>query len=156
MKQGVITKYRCVIGEIESKPNKLNYLQPISSRRLGVWIGYCKGDKVHKEHLIVMKKAKKYYIRNNVTDIFKKVDGRVLGKRMFDRLPQLRCPIGKVYMNIQRKDTRELNIMNLDIYKCKGSFKGSGHKEHFVRIHHGELEVEINKKKLGVLIITSE
>ncbi len=45
---------------------------------------------------------------------------------------------------------------HVDIYKCKGNFKGSGHKEHFVRIHHGELEVEINKKELGVLIVTIE
>ncbi len=156
MKQSQAKNYRCVIGQILSRPNKLNYLQPVSSRRLGVWIGHCKGDKEHNEHLILIKKAKKYFLLHNVSDIFKKPDGKVLGKRMFERLPQLRCPIGKVYMNLQRKATADLSMSKVDIYKCKGNFKGSGHKEHFVRIHHGELEVEINKKMISVLIVTIE
>ena len=159
--------YRCVIGEIESKPNKLDYLQPISSRKHGVWIGHCNGDKVHDEHIVVLKKARKYYLLNNLTDIFKKPSGKILGKRLFDRCdpknpkiflhPKLRCPIGKVYMNLQYKATSDLNMPRVDIYKCKGSFLGSGgHKEHYVRINHGALGVEINKKIVGVLIITTE
>lgn len=156
MKESQAKNYRCVIGEVTSIPNKLTYLQPISSRKLGVWIGKCDGDKSHPEHIIMLKKAKKYFLINNATDIFKKPDGSVLGKRLFDREPQLRCPVGKVYMNLQRKHTTELNMPNVDIYKCKGNFKGSGHKEHFVRIHHGKLESMINKKIIGVLIVTIE
>lgn len=156
MTESQAKNHRCVIGEIPSMPNKLNYLQPISSRRLGVWIGHCKGDKSHKEHLIVLKKAKKYFLLNNVTDIFKKPDGKVLGSRLFERFPQLRCPEGKVYMNLQRTATKSLNMNTVDIYRCKGNFKGSGHKEHFIRIQHGQLEVEINKKMIGVLIVTIE
>lgn len=148
--------YRCVIGEVMSFPNMINYLQPISSRKLGVWVGHCSGDKSHPEHLILIKKAKKYYLLNNVTDIFKKPDGKILGKRLFERKQQLRCPIGKVYMNLQKGNTTSLNMPNVDIYKCKGNFKGSGHKEHYVRIHHGKLEVELNKKNIGVIIITIE
>lgn len=148
--------HRCVIGEVSSMPNKLDYLQPISSRKLGVWIGHCKGDKAHQEHLIVIKKAKKYFLLNNVTDIFKKPDGKVLGSRLFEREMQLRCPIGKVYMNLQRSASASINMPNVDIYRCKGNYKGSGHREHYVRIHHGQLEIQINKKTIGVLIVTME
>jgi len=156
MKEAQAKHYRCVIGQVMSFPNELSYLQPISSRKLGVWIGYCKGDKSHKEHIFVLKKSKKWFLLNNVTDIFKKPKGNVLGSRLFDRLPQLRCPVGKVYMNLQRGSTNDLNMKNVDLYKCKGNSKGSGHKPHYVRIHHGELEVEINKKSVGVIIVTIE
>lgn len=139
-----------------SYPNELTYMQPISSRRLGVWIGFCKGDKIHHEHIFVLKKSKRWLLLHNVSDIFKKPDRKVLGSRLFERLPKLRCPVGKVYMILQRKSTKDLNMENVDIYKCKGNFQGKGHKEHLVRIHHGELEVEINKKSVGVVIVTIE
>lgn len=156
MKESQAKHYRCLLGNVMSFPNELTYLQPISSRKLGVWIGFCKGDAIHPEHIFLLKKSKKWFLLNNTTDIFKKPDGTLLGKRMFDRLPQLRCPVGKVYMNLQRKTTTDLKMNNVDIYKCKGNFKGSGHKEHYVRIQHGELEVKINKKSIGVLIVTIE
>lgn len=148
--------YRCVIGKIMSFPNIVNYLQPISSRKLGVWIGKCEGDSTHEEHIFVLKKAQRWHLLNNTTDIFKKPDGKILGDRMFPRLSQLRCPVGKVYMNFQRKATSDLEMDNVDIYKCKGNRKGSGHKEHFVKLHHGQLEVMINKKIMRVLIVTIE
>ena len=148
--------YRCVIGDVIQSPNELTYLQPISSRRLGVWIGFCKGDKSHPEHIIVMRKGKKYFIQNNPTDIFKKPDGKVLGSRLFERLPHLRCPIGKTYMNLQEKNTADLNMDTVDIYHCLGNRRGLGHKEHLVRIHHGELEIKINNKAIKVLTVMIE
>lgn len=156
MKKFQPKNYRCVIGKIMSFPNELSYLQAISSRKRGVWIGYCKGDSSHKEHIFVLKKSKRWILLKNSSDIFKKPDGTVLGSRMFDRVFQLRCPVGKVYMNIQKKLTRQFGMPNVDIYRCKGKSKGTGHKEHLVKIHHGSLEVEINKKRVGVLIVTVE
>ena len=116
-KTGLAVIYRCVIGEVISFPKELNYLTAISNRYGKVWIGHCAGDKSHPEHLVVLKRSKKWFVLHTKTNTFKKPDGTILGK---------------------------------------GNFKGSGHKEHFVRIHHGTLDVKINKKEIGVLIITLE
>jgi len=148
--------YRCVIGEIQDLPNQINYLSAISNTYSKVWIGHCKGDKSHPEHFVVIKKMKKWFILHNKTDTFKKAKGRIKGKKLFERKTKLRCPIGKVYMIFKKKDTNLLGIPNVDIYKCKGSFYGSGHKEHYIRINHGSLGVKINKKEIGVLIVTIE
>jgi len=158
LKEAQSKHYRCVLGEKKDrvKPNELKYLQAISSRRHGVWIGFCKGDKTHHEHIFVLKKTQKWNLLHTISDSFKKPDGKVLGTRLFERLSKMRCPVGQAYMILQRKATRELNMENVDIYKCKGNFQGKGHKEHLVRIHHGELEVEINKKSVGVVIVTIE
>ena len=158
MKRSDRIHYRCVIGEVPSQPNELTYLQSISNRRYGVWVGYCKGDRSHQEHIIVIRKRKKYYILNDTSNSFKKPDGTIFGSRLFERILQLRCPVGKVHMNLQRKATSDLNIDTVDFYRCKGRRGriGSGHKAHFVKIQHGELEVKINKKTVGVLIVTIE
>jgi len=72
--------YKCVIGEVMQYPNELTYIQPISNRKYGVWIGFCKGDRSHTEHIVVLKKAKKWFLLNTVTDIFKKPSGKILTK----------------------------------------------------------------------------
>ncbi len=155
-KSGVAKNYRCVIGEIKSFPNELKYLTAISNRKGKVWIGHCLGDKSHAEHLVVLKRSEKWFVLHTKTDTFKKPDGKILGSRLFEKKLDLRCPVGKVYMKFQKGATTLLGMENVDIYKCKGNFKGSGHKEHYVRIHHGALDVKINKKEIGVLIITLE
>jgi len=152
-------KYRCVIGDVRSLPNKITYLQPISSRKLGAWIGHCKGDKSHHEHLFMIKAQPKWFVKNSVTDIFTtrwEKFNKQTKIRLFERQPKLRCPQGKCWMNFQKKATSLLNMKNTDIYKCTGNLQGSGHKEHLIRIQHGALEVKINKKELGVLIVTIE
>jgi len=152
-------QYRCVIGEWLSRPNKITYLQAISSRQLGTWIGHCAGDKSHPEHIIMVKTGEKWYIKNAKTDIFTTRWDQINKKiqmRLFERKPKLRCPEGKCWMNLQKKTTTLLGIDNTDIYKCLGNLQGSGHKEHFVRIQHGALGVKINKKDLGVLIVIIE
>lgn len=171
--------YKCVIGEIQKKPNELIYLQAISGRKRGVWTGFCKGDKLHPEHLIVLNKSRSGYISTNRTDVFKKPSGITFSKRLFPRSKtekghvkntKLRCPIGKANMILERKLTKLLEIGlypdilpneiigkgTADIYKCKGHRQGFGHKEHLVKIQHGTLEVKINGKELGVLVVTIE
>lgn len=171
--------YRCVIGEIENLPNELTYLQSISGRKRGVWIGFCKGDKLHAEHLIVLKKSTRTYIITSRTDIFKKPSGVTLSKRLFprsksekghDRKPKLRCPTGKVYMKLEKRLSEILDVEmhpnkipnevigkgTADIYRCKGHRHRSGHKEHLVKIQHGTLGIKINGEELGVLVVTIE
>lgn len=152
-------QYRCVIGDRLSLPNKITYLHPISSRKVGTWIGHCAGDKSHPEHLFMIKTQEKWFVKYTKTDIFTTRWDDINKKtkmRLFDRQPKLRCPEGKCQMNLQKKSTALLNLDNTDIYKCTGNFQGSGHKEHLVRIQHGGLGVKINKKELGVLIVTTE
>lgn len=162
-------QYRCVIGEWLSRPNKITYLQAISSRQLGTWIGHCAGDKSHPEHIFMIKAQERWHVKNSKSDIFTtrwEEINKKIQMRLFDRYnaekpekvlyPKLRCPEGKCDMNFQRKATTLLNMDNTDIYKCLGNFQGSGHKEHFVRIQHGALGVKINKKDLGVLIVIIE
>ena len=155
-KTGLAVIYRCVIGEVISFPKELNYLTAISNRYGKVWIGHCAGDKSHPEHLVVLKRSKKWFVLHTKTNTFKKPDGTILGDRLFERVSKLRCPVGKTFMIFEKGATTKLGIPNVDIYKCKGNFKGLGHKEHLVRIHHGSLDVKINKKEIGVLIITLE
>jgi len=152
-------QYRCVIGETLSLPNKITYLQPISSRKLGTWIGHCEGDDSHPEHIFMIKSQQKWFVKNSKTDIFTTRWANINKQttmRLFERLPKLRCPEGKCWMNFQKKSSNLLNMKNVDIYKCTGNFQGKGHKEHLVRITHGALEVKLNKKEMGVLIITIE
>jgi len=147
--------FRCVIGDFP--PNKIKYLQPISSRKLGTWIGHCAGDKLHPEHLVMMKEQHAWHLKYSKTDTFATrwiMINEKTSKRLFLRQRKLRCPVGKVPMNLQRKITERINLKNTEIYKCTGSLQGKGHKEHLVRIQHGALEVKINKKELGVLIVT--
>jgi len=179
MKKSQRMYYRCVIGEIENIPNELTYLQSISGRKRGVWTGFCKGDKLHPEHLIVLKKSTRTYILTSRTDIFKKPSGITFSKRLFprsksdkghDRKPKLRCPIGKVYMKLEKRLSEILDVElhpdlvpnkilgkgTADIYRCKGHRQGSGHKEHLVKIQHGTLGIKINGEELGVLVVTIE
>lgn len=152
-----VLNYRCVIGDFP--PNKITYLQAVSSRKLGTWIGHCDGDNYHPEHLFMIKTQPNWFIKYNKTDIFTtrwEEINKLTKNRLFERKPKLRCPIGKVPMNFQKKLTTKLNLENTDIYKCTGNYQGKGHKEHLVRIQHGALEVKINKKELGVLIVTIE
>lgn len=152
-------QYRCVIGDRLSLPNKITYLHSISSRQLGTWIGHCAGDKSHPEHIFMIKSQEKWFVKNSKTDIFTTRWNEINKKtqmRLFERQKKLRCPEGKCTMNLQKKVTDLLNMGNTDIYRCTGNFQGSGHKEHIVRVQHGALGVEINKKGLGVLIVTVE
>jgi hypothetical protein len=150
-----VQTYRCVMGDFP--PNKITYMQPISSRRLGTWIGHCKGDKLHPEHLVMIKNQQDWFIKYSKTNIFAtrwEDINKITSIRLFPRQKKLRCPVGKVPMNLQRKYTDQINLKNTEIYKCTGNFQGKGHKEHLVRIQHGALEVKINKKEMGVLIVT--
>jgi len=152
-----VLNYRCVIGDFPT--NKITYLQSVSSRKLGTWIGHCAGDSYHQEHLFMIKTQPNWFIKYNKTDIFTtrwEEKNKLTKMRLFGRKPKLRCPIGKVPMRLEKKLTNQLNLENTDIYKCTGNFQGKGHKEHLIRIQHGALEVKINKKELGVLVVTIE
>lgn len=151
-----MTKYKCVLGEIRSKPNELIYITSMSNRKYGTWIGFCNGDDSHPEHFVRIQYKDKYWITGNSTDIFQKRHDSSLVSRLFDDDSKLRCPEGKVYMNLQRKLTNEIGKNNVDIFKCTGNRFWEGHKEHLVRIHHGLLDSEVNGKKIGMLIIYLE
>jgi len=152
-----VQNYRCIMGDFP--PNKITYLQSISSRKLGTWIGHCEGDKLHPEHLFMIKTQQDWFIKYSKTDTFatrwQKIN-IMTSKRLFQRQKKLRCPVGKVPMNLQKKLTTQINLKNTEIYKCTGNYQGKGHKEHLVRVQHGALEIKINKKELGVLIVTIE
>jgi len=145
--------YKCVFGDYLSKPNQLVYMQALSSKNLGTWIGYCKGDRSHHSHFIVFKYGSKQTVLEKRKDPFRKPTGKSLGDRIFPKMTKLRCPIGKVYMNLQKKSTNMQPFKHIDIFKCQGNLKGSGHRSHLVRIAHGFLET---KEKIRVLIVTFE
>jgi hypothetical protein len=145
--------YKCVLGEFLSKPNYLVYQQSLSSRNLGTWIGYCQGDKIHESHLIVFKYGSKPTVLEKRRDPFRNATNKSLGKRIFPRMPKLRCPIGKVYMNLQKRLSNLQPFPHVDIYKCQGNLKGKGHRPHLVKIAHGLLET---KEKIRVLIVIFE
>lgn len=144
------------MGERNFATNKLKYLQPLSGRKRGIWIGYCKGDKVHDEHLVVIKKLPRWHIINTLTDTFTKPSGKNFSNRLFERVESIACSEGQSEMMFQKTLTNQLNMSNVDVYRCKGNRIGKGHKPHLTRIHHGMLEIEINKKSVGVLIIIIE
>ena len=139
-----------------SLPPELVYQQPISNRSFGLWVGYCKGDQTHKQHLVIIKKLPAWNILHTETDIFRKPDGTTLAERLFERKQQLRCPVGKCYMALQKKQTEKLGMPTIDIYKCKGNARRSGHHIHYTRIQHGRLESKINGKAVRLLIVTLE
>lgn len=145
---------RCVLGVIPSKPNKLTYISSLSSRKLGIWVGHCKGDKTHKEHLIIIKKEERNNIIYKKTDTFKNYSGKTLGERIFSRQSMLLCPEGKTYMRLQKAITTEVGISHVDVLKCRGNLRGSGHPSHYVRIQQGFMEVKIYGKKIPVIIVS--
>lgn len=151
-----VTNHRCVLGENMYMPNRLTYLQPLSVIKKQVWVGYCEGDKSHSEHFVLIKKLSKWKFRYRKTDIFKKQYGKPINTRLFDRVKQLKCPTGKSYMSLQKVLTNKLNMEHVDIYECMGAKRGKGHKPHLTKLQHGVLEAKINKKRIGVLIITIE
>ena len=137
MTEAIPSSIKCIIGQIESMPNKLDYEQTISSRNIGVWIGYCKGDSVHPQHFLRIIKISKFSLLKNKTDTFKIPKKKSTAKRLFPFKSNLRCPTGKVYMTFQKKLTQKLGKEGIDIYRCHGNRKGTGHKEHYVRIEQG-------------------
>lgn len=150
-------QFKCIIGEVSSKPPVLTYLSSLSSRKHKVWIGFCGGDKSHEPHLVRINRAPKYVITHNKTNIFKKPSGKDYSARMYESgHTPLRCPIGKCWMILQRRITKELGMKNVDVFHCKGHRQKKGHKEHEVRIEYGYLETPVLEKRLGTLIVTIE
>ncbi len=148
--------YKCVLGDNASMPNELSYWGQVSSKETDIWIGWCKGDKSHDEHFIKIIKKSKYQVLRRDKNAFRLPSGKDLGKRLFERHRKLRCPVGKVYMILQKKQTKSQPFQNLDIYRCMGNLKGGGHRSHYVKLVHGTTDFTINQKKIGVLIVTVE
>ena len=150
---------RCVIGYIRSKPNALQYIASLSSRKLNIWVGHCKGDRTHPEHLITIKKEDKSAVLYKRNDSFKNFSGKTLGQRLFPRETTLLCPEGKSFMKLQRAMTKKIAIDHIDIMRCSGSLRGTGHgggghHSHFVRIQYGILDVKLNGKEYPIMIVT--
>ena len=145
---------RCVIGEVRSMPNKLSYISSLSSRRLDIWVGHCAGDKTHKEHLIIIKKEERNNIIYKKSDSFKNYSGKTLGERIFPRRNILLCPEGKSFMRLQKAITKKIGMKHVDVLKCRGHVRGSGHSPHFVKVQQGFMEVKIYGKKIPVIIVS--
>ena len=144
-----------MIGEkkgTQVNPNKLVYEPTLSSRVNGIWVGYCKGDSIHREHFVRIISRKKFFILNNRTDSFKIPNIKTYTQRLFPVTQFLRCPSGKTYMRFDKLLNDKLAVPEIEIYKCEGSYRGFGHKEHYLRIQHGRLA----GKDIGMLVITME
>jgi len=135
-----------------SSPNVLVYEQSLSARKLGVWIGYCKGDSIHPEHFVRIFSLPKWHILNSKNDAFKQAYKKSNKKRLFEVKKKLRCPIAKVYMNYQEELTQKLGMEAVDIYRCMGSRRGNRHNRHLVKISHGTLE----GKKIPIIVVVLE
>ena len=144
--------YKCIIGENKSSPNNLIYEQTLSGKKTGVWVGYCKGDKIHPEHLLRIMYQGEWFILHSKNDPFKQAYKKSNKKRLFEAKKKLRCPIGKVYMNYQKDLTQKLGMNAVDIYRCMGNRKGHGHNKHLVKISHGTLE----GKKIPIIVLVME
>jgi hypothetical protein len=148
--------YKCVLGENPSMPNLLQYWAQMSNKDDDIWIGWCKGDKTHEAHFIKIIKNSRYQVLRRDKNAFRSNTGKDLGKRLFERQKKLRCPSGRVYMILKKKETKSQPFSNLDIYNCVGNLKGGGHRSHLVKLLHGTTDFVINQKKVGVLIVTIE
>src|SRR3990167_514486 len=146
---------RCVLGTDTAKPNEITFLPNLSDHHSNQWIGFCKGDQSHPEHLIIIKYGKKHSILYKKSSAFARPDSD-FSKRLFDRLKILRCPDGKCFMSLQKKQTEITNLETVDIFRCIGHLRQKGHHSHMVRLEHGVLDVLVNSKPFGILVVYIE
>ena len=74
-KQSFLRNRRCIIGDPLATPPKLTYLQSLSDSKSTRWIGLCRGDKIHPEHLIVIKKNRKELVLHKSNTSFTRKEG---------------------------------------------------------------------------------
>lgn len=148
-------KPKCVIGEIRAMPNILIWEQALSDYFGKPYVGFCKGDSVHGMHLLVIRSVDYKRLKWDKSSTIKPE----LRKRLFERETILRCPEGRVFMKLQKTDTKKLNIPTVDILRCRGRHRGD-HPPHYVRLEHGILamKVPIDGKtvEIPILIVLTE
>ena len=146
---------RCVLGAETALPNEIRFLPNLSDQHSNQWTGFCAGDSSHPEHLIIIKYGKKHSILYKKSSAFARPDSD-FSKRLFNRLKTLRCPDGKCFMTIQKKQTEMAGMESVDIYRCRGHMRQKGHYPHLLRLEHGILDVSINDRPLGILVVYVE
>lgn len=144
--------YKCIIGENISSPNDLIFERILSSKKSGVWIGYCEGDRIHPKHLIRIGHQESWLILKTKNDPFKHPNKKSNRKRFIEAKKKLRCPTGKVFMNYQKDLTRKFGMDAVDIYRCMGSRRGQGHRSHLVKIIQGTLD----SNKMPIVLVVME
>lgn len=141
---------RCLYSEKGILPNHLIHERSLSlsAYTTTVTVYSCKGDRVHKPHLVRIDFGKELHTTNVKGFLIPQEDR----KRIFPREQHVRCPIGKCRMSFRATLTRRLagNDETVEIYECLGNARG--HHTHKVRLTHGKL----SGTDLDILVVTIE
>lgn len=136
-------------------PNVLLWEQALSNYAGKTYVGFCKGDSVHGMHLLLIKSVDSKKLKWDKSSMIKPE----LRKRLFESTKLLRCPEGKVFMKLQKTDTKKLNIPTVDILRCRGRHRGD-HPPHYVRLEHGILAMKVSidgkTMEIPILIVLTE